>query len=83
MGMDIALVGSVVTLGIFVATVIFKMGHQSARIEELEKWRNSIRLDMHEISDKLSTVGEELKRLSTLIEERTSRHRGGDHTNHD
>lgn len=78
MRFDLALVGSVVTLAIFVATVIFRMGHQSARIEELEKWRGSIRLDMHDISDELKTVGEELKRLATLIEERTSRHRGGD-----
>lgn len=78
MRFDLALVGAVVTLGIFVATVIFRMGHQSARIDELEKWRNSIRLDMHEISDKLSTVGEELKRLATLIEERTTRHRHED-----
>jgi hypothetical protein len=73
-----ALVGAVVTIGIFVTGVIFRMGHQTARIEQLEKWRDSIRLDMHEISDKLSIVGEELKRLGTLIEERTHRVRHSD-----
>jgi len=76
--MNGAIIGAVVTIGIAMVGVIFRMGHQSARIELLEKWRDTIRIDMHEISDKLTAVGEELKRLSTLIEERTHRTRHGD-----
>lgn len=76
--MNAALIGIVVTLAIAVAGVIFRMGHQSARIEELEKWRATMRQDMHEISDNLEHVGQELKRLSTLIEERTERVRARD-----
>jgi len=68
-----------VTVVIVVALVgvIFRLGHQSARIEELETWRRSMRVDMHEISDKLTLVGEELKQLATLIEERTYRRPSG------
>ncbi len=73
-----AIIGAVVTLGVFTANVIFKMGHQTARIEQLEKWRDSIRVDMHEISENLFAVREELKRLGTLIEERTHRVRRED-----
>lgn len=76
--MNGAIIGAVVTIGIAMVGVIFRMGHQSARIEQLEKWRDTIRIDMHEISDKLTEVGEELKRLSTLIEERTHRNSHGD-----
>jgi len=67
------LIGTVATLSICVIGVVFRVGHHTARIEELEKWRGSIRQDMHDISDRIGAVGEELKRLSTLIEERTSR----------
>lgn len=68
-----ALGGAMATLAIFMAGVVFRIGHQTARIEELEKWRMSMRVDIHEISDKLVLVGEDLKRLGTLIEERTQR----------
>ena len=67
------LLGVTVTLAIFTATAIFHMGRLSARVDALEKWRETIRLDMHEISEILQSVGEELKRLSTVIEERTER----------
>ena len=67
------LTGALVTLGVFIITVIFRVGHVSARVEELERWRISIRADMHEISDKLELVFVELKRLTTLMEERTAR----------
>jgi hypothetical protein len=73
------LIGALVTIALFMAATIFQMGHHmghhSARLEALEAWRASIRLDMHEISRQLGVVGEELKRLGTLIEERTHRHR--------
>jgi uncharacterized protein (UPF0335 family) len=77
-GLVAALVGSMVTLTLSLGAAIFRMGHHSARIEELEKWRATIRLDMHEISTQLGLVGQELKRLATLIEERTHRHRDED-----
>lgn len=69
----IGLIGAVVTLGIFVLTISFKMGHHSARIESLEKWRDNIRIDMHEISDKLENISKQMTTLTTLIEERTDR----------
>lgn len=67
-----------VTLALFLGGVIFRMGHQSARIEALESWRGSIRQDMHEISEKLEAVGVDLRHLTTLIQERTTRHRQED-----
>jgi hypothetical protein len=92
----LALAGSIVTLGIMFGTAIFKMGHQTARLEalerwrvtiradipsrvdELERWRGTMRQDMHEVSDVLESVRVELKRLATIIEERTRQHRQGD-----
>lgn len=73
-----ALIGAMVTLALFLGGVIFRMGHQSARIEALESWRGSIRQDMHEISEKLEAVGVDLRHLTTLIQERTTRHRQED-----
>lgn len=66
-------IGILLTLSIFLANVIYQTGRLSARVEEIERWRLTIRQDMHEISDILVSVGNELKRLSTLIEERTDR----------
>jgi hypothetical protein len=78
----LALAGALVSLMMFVGTLVFRMGQQSARTEarvtELERWRGSIRTDMHEISDSLELVRIELQRLATMIEERTSRMRRGD-----
>ncbi len=69
----IAILSLVITFSIFLSHVIFKTGHISARVEELEKWRGSIRDDMHEISDKIDVMNQSLKGLSTLIEERTEK----------
>jgi hypothetical protein len=68
-----AILGILLTLAIFLANVIFRTGHLSARVEELEKWRINMRQDMHEISDNLIEVKSGLKELKTLIEERTER----------
>lgn len=65
--------GIIITFSIFLAHVIFKTGHISARVEALESWRNSIRTDMHEISDRMGEVISELHALRTLVEERTER----------
>ena len=90
------LTGSLVTIAIFVGTLVFRMGHQTARLEalekwrvtvrpdipsrvdELERWRGNMRQDMHEVSDVLESVRVELKRLATVIEERTRQHRHTD-----
>lgn len=69
----IGLVGAVITLSAFVITVAFKMGHHSARIESLEQWRANVRLDMHEISEKLDAMSQQMTALATLIQERTER----------
>jgi DNA anti-recombination protein RmuC len=67
------IIGILLTFSIFLANVIYRTGHLSARVEEIERWRTNIRQDMHEISEKLEEVGNTLKYLATLIEERTER----------
>lgn len=67
------LLGVTVTLAIFTSTAIFHLGRLSQRVAELEDWRKRQHADMHEISDLLTDIGAELKRLSTIIEERTER----------
>ena len=47
----------------------------SLRLDELERWRLVVRKDMHEVSDVLAGMTVELKRLATVIEERTERRR--------
>jgi hypothetical protein len=69
----IGLVGSVVTLGLFLLSVTFRMGEHSSRLQELEKWRDNIRVDMHEISDLLFGLDKKLTEVKTLVEERTNR----------
>lgn len=66
-------IGVLLTFAIFLANVIYRTGHLSARVEELERWRETTRQDMHDISDKLELVSNNLKHLATLIEERTDR----------
>jgi hypothetical protein len=67
------LLGVTVTLAIFTGTAIFHMGRLSQRVHELEQWRIRQHHDMHEISEILTGVGAEIKRLATIIEERTER----------
>lgn len=69
----IGLIGATVTLALFVLGISFRMGHVTARVEELEKWRSGIRMDMHEISDKLEKLFNEMASIKTLIDERTER----------
>jgi len=60
----------------FFASVIgiaFRLGHHAARLESLEKWRDGIRNDMHEISDRIEKMSIHFQELTTLIEERTDR----------
>jgi hypothetical protein len=67
------LFGAFIPVFIFTLTNTFRAGHIVARIEELEKWRSSIRVDMHEISDKIESMTAAMEKLTTLIEERTER----------
>jgi peptidoglycan hydrolase CwlO-like protein len=69
----LALIGSLLTLTIFLLGTAFKLGHVAARVEELEKWRTGIRADMHEISDKIDKLGNQITSLTTMLEERTER----------
>ncbi len=71
----IAGIGLLITFSTFLATVIYRSGHLSARVEELERWRGNLRLDMHEISEKLEGLTAAVHGLQTLIEERTERRR--------
>lgn len=75
----IAAIGLLITFSTFLATVIFRSGEFTARLEELEKWRANLRDDMHEISDQLSEMNNKLVSLFTLVEERTERRTGADH----
>lgn len=45
----------------------------AARVKDLEDWRKSIRLDMHEISDSIQAMSNKLEQLKTIIQERTER----------
>lgn len=69
----IGIVGLLITLTTLVGSALYRAGHHAARIEALEKWRESIRHDMHEISDTLTEVVSELRSLHTLVQERTVR----------
>ena len=71
----IAVAGILLTFAIFIANVIYRTGHLAARVEELERWRGSMRIDMHEVSEKLEELTANVKHLSTLIEERTEKYR--------
>ena len=73
MAVNVALVGSIVTVLLFLAGVIYHAGKLAARVTSLEEWRKGIRQDMHEISDKLELISTELKQLMTLVDERTER----------
>jgi len=68
-----AIIGVLLTFSIFLANVIYRTGHLAARVEELERWRVNVRTDLHEVSEILTGMTTELKRLATLIEERTDR----------
>lgn len=68
-----AALGVILTFSVFLSTVIFRMGQMHSRLEALEKWRWTMRDDMHEISDILTNIKAELNKLAVLIEERTER----------
>lgn len=65
--------GVEVSIAIFAVGVIFWLGYHKAKIDSLEKWRDNIRTDMHEISDLIQGLSQKIAELTTLIEERTNR----------
>jgi hypothetical protein len=69
----VAIFSILVTFSIFLANVIYRTGHLSARVEALEVWRANVRNDMHEISDKLEVIVTDISKLTTLVDERTNR----------
>jgi len=69
----LALAGALVTLSIFILTIVFRIGHHTARLESLEEWRTNVRGDLHEVSEQMTTMNNTLSSISTLIEERTEK----------
>lgn len=67
------IVGLLLTMATLIASVLYRVGHMAARLEELERWRASVRQDLHEVSDRLEEQTNAIERLTTLIEERTDR----------
>ena len=79
-----AALGVILSFSIFLATVVFHTGRSTGKLEsrmdELERWRGTIRQDMHEISDRIEALGNKtteltgaIHGLTTLINERTDR----------
>ncbi len=73
MGPYLAVAGAVVTLFIFILTLVFRVGHHTARLESLEEWRTNVRGDLHEVSELMSEMDKKLSSINTLIEERTEK----------
>jgi hypothetical protein len=67
------IIGILLTCTTLLSTVVFRAGQLSQRVVELERWRGTIRQDMHEISNSMLLMATELKKLATVIEERTER----------
>lgn len=62
-----------VTVLLAVLGLFFRAGRIDARVESLESWRKDVRMDMHEISEMIETLGKQFTNLETLIRERTDR----------
>ncbi len=69
----VGIVGLALSMLIAYGSLAYRLGHQSARVEAIERWRVNMRDDMHEISDKISEMTAAMEKLSTLINERTER----------
>jgi len=68
-----AILGVTITVLLSVIALFVRAGHIVARVEELERWRGTIRTDMHEISDVLGRLSNQMTQLETLLRERTER----------
>lgn len=67
-----ALLGSIVTIGIFVLSLFLKLyrmdGDHTARLVQLEIWRSNVRNDMHEISDRMEENSNQITKITTMLE---------------
>ena len=50
---------SVITLGLFVVGLVYHAGQMAERVKQLEKWRDELRSDIHDIKSGI----EECKRM--------------------
>lgn len=73
MGIWVAMGGLALTMLLAYGSLAYRLGHGSARVEELEKWRGNMRADMHEISEQLGEITSTIQGLVTLVDERTER----------
>jgi hypothetical protein len=82
----IAGIAVLITFSTFLANVIFRSGHVTGalemRVTALENWRSTMRVDMHEVSEKIEAASVkmevalvELRAVHQLIDERTDRRR--------
>lgn len=69
----IVAVAGLISFAVALGKVIFDSGKAAARLDSLEKWRDNMRSDMHEISDKITSVENGIGQIKTIIEERTER----------
>ena len=77
----IAIIAICITIIIALVTALVNFAHKQgtaegqvdSRIVSLETWRDRVRGDMHEISEKLEMISAKVGRVETLIEERTDR----------
>lgn len=67
------IIGILLTFATLLSHVVYRTGHLTARVEEIERWRINIRQDLHEISDRMEEMNMLIKQLAVLIEERTER----------
>lgn len=73
LGTWIAAISLLIVFTNLIGLSLYKIGHLSARVEELERWRLRMLEDLHEISDRMEQMSLEIRGIRTLIEERTSR----------
>lgn len=69
----VSVFAGIVSLAIALGKIVYDAGKAAARLDALESWRNSVRTDMHEISDKISNIETGITSIKTIIEERTER----------
>lgn len=67
------IIGILLTLVTLLSSVVFRIGHLFARVEIIEKWKVTMRDDMHEISTILTGLRAEITGLTKIIDERTER----------
>ncbi len=85
------LLGLSIVIVIAVVALFLRAGQLAQRVTELERWRGTIRTDMHEISqilqgigrqltalEILSGMGKQLAQLEELIRDRRREHRRGE-----